>query len=474
MIDSILGLFRGENRRYLHRIWEKAQRGELGGLDEEEQSLAKIMLDHSDVYFNQFEFADVLADREFDPEREVNPFLHITLHAIVEKQLKDRDPIEAFQFYNAMLRNKCNRHEAIHLLIGIFIKFIFPILKEGGKFSLDHYRYLLKKYKFRRPEKIPELLGKEPDPIIDNEIKSENLEIFDEIQAALSSQDFRSIEEVQSFLDDLTSKKNAEPIPEFLGLSPEQMYRVLHTPFAEITDILTFNRDLSKKDILNAPIVKETMYFLKRLSELQPLRATAKGNLPQAFVREMHEKFSERPFYPFKIRSEEEDQKILALRHILEMMGWIKKRNQKFSLTKRGDSVVQNGFSVDDFFLLLETYTRRFNWSFRDFYPQLEIIQEGFLFSCYLLYKKAKDYIQTYEISNYFIKAFPGVLDEVQEFSFWKPEEEVSEAFCLRFIDRFCNYFGLVTIEKEGKFYNYSKSSVKITPFFEKLFRWSL
>jgi len=53
----------------------------MKGLSEEEQQLARIMLDHSDEYFNQFEFADVLADREFDPESEVNPFfiLHSTL-----------------------------------------------------------------------------------------------------------------------------------------------------------------------------------------------------------------------------------------------------------------------------------------------------------------------------------------------------------------------------------------------------------
>ena len=158
MEDYALEILRGINRKHFHEIWEKAQHGELQDLTEEQQRLGEIMLDHSDEYFNQFEFADALADHEYAPEAEVNPFLHVMLHAIAEKQVKDRDPIEAFQFYNAMLRNKCSRHEAIHLLNIILVKFIFQILKEKKPFPLESYRKILKEYKSRRPEKIDQLL----------------------------------------------------------------------------------------------------------------------------------------------------------------------------------------------------------------------------------------------------------------------------------------------------------------------------
>jgi hypothetical protein len=158
MNDSVLKMFREINRRHFHEIWKKAQNGELQGLDQEEQRLGKIMLEHSDEYFNQFEFADAMADHEYNPESEVNPFLHVMLHAIAEKQVEDRDPIEAFQFYNAMLRKKCSRHEAIHLLNIILVKFIFQILKDKKPFPLESYRKTLKEYKSRKPEKIDQLL----------------------------------------------------------------------------------------------------------------------------------------------------------------------------------------------------------------------------------------------------------------------------------------------------------------------------
>ena len=473
-MDPLFKLFRGVNREHLHTIWQKAQTGDMEGLGGEEQQLAKIMLDHSDEYFNQFEFADVLADREFDPESEVNPFLHITLHAIAEKQVQDRDPIEAFQFYNAMLKNRCTRHEAMHLLSAILIKFMFPVLKERGRFSLDGYRNLLKKYKSRKPEKIFDLLEKEPDPILDKEVDSKSSKIFDDMRTALNDQDFKSIDEAQTFLDSLVTEKNAEPIPEFLGLSPEQMYRILHQPFTGATDILTLNRNLPKEDLLDIPVVKETIYFLKRLSELQPLKATAKGNLPQAFAREIHDKFPEHPNFHYPIRSEEQDSKLSALRHLLNMAGWVKKRNQRFSLTQKGRIVVQNGFNTDDFFHLFETYTIKFNWASRDLYPNLFIIQESFLFSCYLLYRETKTYIQVNEITTSFIRAFPAVLNKVEKIPFMEPEEEVRYAFYLRFIERFCEYFGLVTIQREkGKSLDF-KYAIQITSFFEKMFDWKL
>jgi len=172
MDDSLFSVLRGVNREHFHEIWKKARNDDFDDLDEEEQRLGRIMLDHSDEYFNQFEFADALAEHDYDPESESNPFLHVTLHAVTEKQVEDRNPIEAFQFYNAMRRNKCGRHEAFHLLGIILTKFIFEVLKEKTPFPLDRYRATLKQYKLRRPEKIERLLAdlefnEERDPRMD-------------------------------------------------------------------------------------------------------------------------------------------------------------------------------------------------------------------------------------------------------------------------------------------------------------------
>jgi hypothetical protein len=475
VFDSTFKAFQQANREHLHSIWRRARDGQLDGLSEEERQLGKIMLDHSDEYFNQFEFADVLADREFDPASEVNPFLHITLHAVIEKQVSDRDPMEALQFYNAMLHNRCSRHEAIHLLMTILIKFLFPVLKRGGKFDLEGYRKLLRICKTRKPDKIIPLLESEPDSSETEEVDEEKFQIFDELRSALRGQAFESIDEAQAFAEVWMKEKNAEPLPEFFGLSPEQMNRILYRPFTETSDIVTLNKDLSGEKVLEIPIVKEAIYFLRRLGELQPLKATAKGNLPRAFASEIHDRFPEDPECPYPIASEQRDMKLLALRHILDMCGWIKKQNQKFYLTKRGQSLNEKGFSSDDFHHLFQTYTQKFNWVSRDLYPQLGIIQQAFLFSCYILFRKAKTSVSADELSTYFIQAFPTVLNMDEKYL--PPEEPyqlAQHAFCVRFIERFCEYFGLVTIEKKERRSLNLDYLVRTTPFFDELFQWKL
>ena len=473
MVDSIFEVLKELNRGHFYRIWRMAQNNELEELTEEEQRLGRIMLEHSDEYFNQFEFADVLADHDFDPESESNPFLHVVLHAAAEKQVEDRNPIEAFQFYNAMLRKKCTPHEAIHILSATLIKFLFPVLKGEGRFSLDSYRNFLKRYKSRKPEKIFELLESEPDAVVDGGLDPKGAQIMDEVLAAFEDKEFGSTEEAYAFADTLMANKNAEPIAEFLGLSAEQMYRLLYRPFTEVSDILVFNKDLLKEELHEIPMVKEAVYFLRRLGELQPLRATAKGNLPQAFARELHDRFPEHPLFHYPIRSEGEDLKIMALRHLLNMAGWIKKRGQKFSLTKKGEAVVKDGIGVGDFYRFFEIYTQRFNWGFRDHYPPLDIIQQSALFSCYFLHQKAKTPIHVSELSTHFIQAFPTILDEVGSYLSMEPEEIVHGAFFIRFIERFCKYFGLVTTQREERRPNYIECFVHTTPLFEKIFLWT-
>ena len=92
MKDEVLKLFRSTNCEHLHFLWEKVQNNDLDDLGNEDRRLAEAMLMHEDEFFNEFEFADILHDREFDPDTDVNPFLHITIHTVIENQLEARDP----------------------------------------------------------------------------------------------------------------------------------------------------------------------------------------------------------------------------------------------------------------------------------------------------------------------------------------------------------------------------------------------
>lgn len=102
-------------------------------------------------------------DHEYDPDTEVNPFLHIFFHAAVENQVTNRNPIEAYQFYNAMRRKKCSHHDAMHLIARILTPLVYDVIAEKKAFDLNTYKALLKKYKSRKPHKILKLLDNEND-----------------------------------------------------------------------------------------------------------------------------------------------------------------------------------------------------------------------------------------------------------------------------------------------------------------------
>jgi len=62
--DEIKGL-RKETRGHLHDLWEIAKAGNLDSLSGKDRWLAKVMLEHQDQYFNQFEIADLTYDHEY-------------------------------------------------------------------------------------------------------------------------------------------------------------------------------------------------------------------------------------------------------------------------------------------------------------------------------------------------------------------------------------------------------------------------
>jgi hypothetical protein len=147
-------------------LWEIAKTGDLSTLSAEDKKLAEIMLEHEE-YHNQFEIADLLSEHEYDADNEVNPFLHVTMHAIAETQMENRDPIEVYQFYNATRKKKASHHEAVHLICAVLTPLIFETLKEKKVFDLEEYRSRLKSYKHMKPEKIYSSLEKDEDPADD-------------------------------------------------------------------------------------------------------------------------------------------------------------------------------------------------------------------------------------------------------------------------------------------------------------------
>ena len=123
----------------MHSIWKVAQSGDLGGLKDEEKQIAHIMLEHEE-FNDEFSNTEALFDYEYNPGYEINPFMHISIHIAVENQLKQKEPVEAFEFYNAMKEKGLLDHEIIHRIGFIFMHLIFDTLRHLKSFDGERYR----------------------------------------------------------------------------------------------------------------------------------------------------------------------------------------------------------------------------------------------------------------------------------------------------------------------------------------------
>lgn len=314
-------------------------------------------------------------------------------------------------------------------------------------------------------------LGKEPPPRISA--------IMDELRAAIAGKTFNTLDEANAFAQSFMESKNRVPQLNFLGISSEQMHRLLDFPFARTRDIVEIDPDLAPAAFQGIPVVDNALLFLGRLAKQEPLKATAKGNLPLSFAREVlaELKMPDRELYATAIRTEEEAPILSALRELLALCGWVKKRNGRFSLTENGRKIVQGGFSGADFRNLLDKFTLIFNWGFMDRYPPFSIVQQSFLFGLYLLHRQAGREIEDKALADHFLRAFPQVLEDARRYDapYREPSDFISGCFSLRFLERFCEYFGFVTIRRElipSRFIK--RKFVQTTDFFRRYLQWRL
>ena len=312
-------------------------------------------------------------------------------------------------------------------------------------------------------------LSKEPPPRISS--------VMDELRAAIAGKTFNTLDEANAFAQSFMESKNRVPQLNFLGISSEQMHRLLDFPFARTRDIVEIDPDLAPAAFRGVSVVDNALLFMNRLAKQEPLKATAKGNLPLSFAREVFAelKMPERELYDTAIRKEEEAPLLLALRELLTLCGWVKKRNSRFSLTENGRKIVQGGFIGADFRNLLDKYTLIFNWGFMDRYPSFSIVQRSFLFGLYLLHRQAGRESEDQALAGHFLRAFPQVLEDARRYEapYCEPRDFISGCFSLRFLERFCEYFGFVTIRRElipSRFIK--RKFVQTTDFFRQYLQW--
>ena len=312
------------------------------------------------------------------------------------------------------------------------------------------------------------------DQHIENSRESPLQNSKEELKKAIAGKNFPSLDEANRFLRAFYDRRNSEPKPDFMGLSSDQVHRLIDLPYTHTTDMVVLNRDFRGEDMTGIPVVSNSVRFLSDLASVEPLKATAKGNLPPDFAKPLFVDLDHTSMKEFiKFRTEMDSMTVHSLRLILTIGGWVKKEKGFFRLTRKGIKSVEGGFSAADYLDLFTAFVQKFNWGYQDGYPAFEIIQRATLFSLFLLHKKARGFRKSYSLSPYFIRAFPLILAEANP-KWDHIFSQIDRCYNVRFLERFCVYFGLVELRERSPDPLERTLFLKTSAFFDRLLTWKI
>ena len=261
------------------------------------------------------------------------------------------------------------------------------------------------------------------------------------------------------------------------------MRKLKDLSFEAIKSIMMF--DLNKDDTIRIAndIPEELMdsseifllfeQLFQEIKSQTELKLTPNGNLPVKICKKFYENFLSRggedeSVYKDKV-SREGDWGMLSAAHIsLALTDLIKKRSNKYSLTKKGaDSKLSRNQLYRAF---LKAYFNGYNWGYRDGYPD-EVGNYGVGVFIYLLLSSEKKSISFKESLNSLIDLNPQILDFFGNSILWEPEEKLESCVTNRIFFRGLKEAGLVEIEFNKKTkYLRSINTIKKTPLLEATF----
>lgn len=328
-----------------------------------------------------------------------------------------------------------------------------------------------------RPADLPDDLFSEPSLMESLGKPNAATEVLREMESAARDQDFESQEELEAYLEQFVEAKNSSAVDEFLGFSPEQMYRVQNKDFEENADIVELTLDNCRnEELLETPLIQEGLFVLRYIAEQGRIKATAKlGNFPMALVREYVQQFvNEKDRRVAKPRHEDDLAHLGVLRLLLEYSGFLKKTKGHFSLTKKAETMLAH----NDWKLLYREFflnaLDRVNWLYSTrMEDEVAFLQHFVIFDLYILKQKAGDFIAVEELAMVLAKAFPNLVEELEKVDpYLQPIANISNTFEYCFLERILTRLGLVELQRSPRHRWREPQRCRTTGLFDRILRW--
>ncbi len=295
-----------------------------------------------------------------------------------------------------------------------------------------------------------------------------------DLQSKMAEMDFKSLEEVQAFVNREMNAANNTPREEFLGITSSQMHLLTRNFFAANSGLVELNENINPALLEELSVIKQSVYLLNILSETDSgIKSTERGNFPRNLTQEFYKLFIEKGDISPRVPSKEEDvPELIKLRFFLTDSGLMKKQHNRFGLTKKGRELHNNLNVYRLYSMIFFYFSDRLNWLSGTRYPdEFEYVQSSLVFGLYILKRRASDFITGEEIAGIYKAAFPEMVKKIDSgynFSIF------TSGFRMLFLEEYARYLGLV--ERQGKLWDFGeeKAQFRTTPLFRELFNWKI
>ncbi len=305
-------------------------------------------------------------------------------------------------------------------------------------------------------------------------IAKQHAALVDDIAQTVAMSPNLSLDELNLVAQQKISQLNNRANADFCGLSSTQMQNWLYAPLHELVDV-TIN---TPSDLSSSPVMRYLALILdEAMQQGGFFKVTAKGNLPAKLVKQASEllpefavaKFETVPSISEYMGSNEDKFNALHYTRILaELAGIIYRKSGAFHVKKSAQKqYAEQGLQA--FFLpMLSAAVKQYNWAYFDSWSDKVDLRMFWVFMLWRLQSHGSVNRLCQEVAL----AFPALLDQLPVEEYFSPEQLLNSLIKTRFIERFLQFWGFVTVNPKSFFYSEDSSikAVNVQPLFGESF----
>ncbi len=302
-------------------------------------------------------------------------------------------------------------------------------------------------------------------------------DIMDEFEQIAITNPHLSLEDLNTVIEHKIAERNKRPNADFCGLSATQMSNWLYAPFSQLELVkIKVPADLSM-----SPIMCYLAIILDEASQQGgSFKLTQKGSLPLKLVRQAAALETQFAIAQYSIHislsdfmgnTEDQFNALHYARVIADIAG--------LTYLKKGSLCVKktvlkqyHASGLGAFFLpMLEAAIYHYNWAYLDGHESEVPINVCRVFMVWRLQVHASPARMINEVHA----AFPHLEALCAGHRYNSPKEQLEQLIMLRFVERFLEYWGFVTVDpKSSPFAQSLPSTVDIQPLLTQTFQFEI